>query len=427
MNYSLRMRDILLISLLILGFWCCSEKDDDAFDVSVSRENITFKATPGGAIMYYNLAGHEDIFFIRARYHDVLGQEVTVDGSYLNDSLILVGFNEAQQNIPIRVSFLNDKREESVGMELSFNTEDSAPVAFFDHVQVLPGWNGFQLIYKSPVATGYAHVFYLGENPKTHESDTLLVETILILEGCDTLSFAVPNEGRSNTIIVATEDFRGHRVKQKVWENVESYAIEKYPSENITLLDPCGIVVNSVVSCIAPKYLFDGDSKVMKRFEMADPEKQSCVFGAGPGALGKYWVLDLGKEQIIGKLRMYSPYRYGIWMGWKWDANHLNKIPNEVTVYGSNDNSSWVKLGYFYQSPLNTGWAEDSWMNVMEYSVLEGLSPVYVDIDCIALQQAYRYVKMLVHDTFYDDKLGMKPENPDGYVIMSELEVYVKK
>ena len=423
------MKNTILILILLLGMWGCSDDDSSAFEASVPRENISFKAVPGGAVMYYNLKGNKDVYSIRARYTDARGKELVIDGSYLSDSLVLVGFNEAKENVPVYLSFLNRELESSGEEEMHFSTEDSAPVAFFNKVKVEPGWNGFSVIYDAPEATGYAHVFYLGENPLTHEMDTLWLQTISIAAGGDTLSFSLQQEREYNTVVIATEDFRGYRVKQQIWENVEAYAITQFPSRDIALLDPCNIVVEDETLCLGSKYLFDGDSKGIQRLSVGTPKTQYCTFTTGKNSLGKYWVLDLGEEQIIAKLRMYAAYTYDMrWLGWLWVSKYFNKLPSEVTIYGSNDmndETSWVKLAYFYESPLIPGWGEKSKTSVNDAVLLERADPIYTDIVCAATQQGYRYIKMVVHDTPHPSDDSDK--NKNKVITLSELEVYVKK
>lgn len=415
---------------MLLGIWGCSNEDGNSFETSVPRENITFKAVPGGAVMYYNLKGNKEVFSIRARYLDARGQEVSVDGTYLSDSLNLVGFDDARQNVPVKLSFFNHKLEESDGMEMVFDTEDSAPAAFFKTVEVTPGWNGFQIAYDAPQSTGLAHIFYLGENPLTHQPDTLWLQTLSITEGHNVHAFSLQQERPSNTIIITTEDFRGYRVKKGMWENIETYAITQYPSTNISVHDPLGIIEENNTYRLGSQYLFDGKTKGEARMLEGNVDKQAYLFATKRNTVGGYWILDLGEEQMIARLRMYAAYKWNLTIpGWYWMGQLSDKYPSEVTIYGSNDmedEESWEQLGYFFQSPLVEGWAGKSNTVISDLSVLGRQDPLYADINCVANGKEYRYVKMLVHNTFrYDGKLLY--QNKNNIIALSELEVFVKK
>ena len=128
--------------------------------------------------------------------------------SYAYDSLVLDGFNEARNNVPVRVSLLNQSNEASKAMEFTFNTQDSGPVAFFNDIEVLPYWDGFQVKYKVPgAATGLCNVFFIGTNPMTRELDTLLLETFAIEAGENVKYFSLAQKRDVNTVVVKTEGF----------------------------------------------------------------------------------------------------------------------------------------------------------------------------------------------------------------------------
>ena len=153
------MKNTILILLLIFGLFAC-EDNDSYFDASIPQENVSFEAIPGGAIMRYTLPENTDIFAVRAEYEDYKGKKMIKIASYAYDSLVLDGFNEARNNVPVRVSLLNQSNEASKAMEFTFNTQDSGPVAFFNNIEVLPYWDGFQVKYKVPcAATGLCNVF----------------------------------------------------------------------------------------------------------------------------------------------------------------------------------------------------------------------------------------------------------------------------
>ena len=211
-------------------FAACSDDDKIGFDlpVDVSQEAIRFTPAPGGAVMHYSLPEDKEVFGIRVRYNSVWGETVVKDGSYLNDSLLLDGFTKAQ-DVSARISFVNHRDEESTLYEYNFKTLDSAPWTFFDNVEIHSSWNGFQVIYKSPaVVTGMAHVFYLGVDPKTQKPDTILMRSFPILQGGDTLNFAVQQESAKNTVVIRTEDFQGYRVRQEIYPDVDAFPTEQW-------------------------------------------------------------------------------------------------------------------------------------------------------------------------------------------------------
>lgn len=153
------MKNTILILLFIFGLFAC-EDNDSYFDASIPQENVRFKAIPGGAVMHYTLPENTDIFAVKAEYEDYKGKKMIKIASYAYDSLVLDGFNEARNNVPVRVSLLNQSNEASKAMEFTFNTQDSGPVAFFNDIEVLPYWDGFQVKYKVPgAATGLCNVF----------------------------------------------------------------------------------------------------------------------------------------------------------------------------------------------------------------------------------------------------------------------------
>ena len=128
------------------------------------------------------------------------------------------------KNVTAFITLCDRNNVESVPLEVSFDTKDSGPVAFFEQLEIRPSWDGFLLTYDVPQnANGMAHVFYIGKDPKTQEPDTLLVKVFKSHPSRYTC-FPLKEPAPPNTIIVRTEDFRGYMVKQQVWENIEAYS-----------------------------------------------------------------------------------------------------------------------------------------------------------------------------------------------------------
>ncbi|KIO45200.1 MULTISPECIES: DUF4959 domain-containing protein [Sanguibacteroides] len=439
------MKHILFISIILLGFFACSQDDHLAFDATMPKDNIRFKALPGGAAMYYDLPSDFEIFAINIRYIDSRGYEVLKTGGYGSDSLLIDGFNEARQKVSARVSLVNNRNEESAPFEVTFDTQDSAPYAFFNTAEVSSYWGGFQVIYNTPErVSGMAHVLYLGTNPLTQQEDTILLKSFPINKGGDTLRFLLQQARNINTVVVRTEDYRGYRVRQKIWKDVESFYFEKWnlSEKNFFVGD---LSIENEEACTGVNYLFNGDTKGEQRLKNKKMEKV-FTFVAGPNALGKPFIIDLNEKKIPASIRMYGILNLSVHfvggsfgpLGTVWEGLYTNKLPCEVTVYAGNEKegtpSSWTKIGYFYQHPATKDedrwtWSCSEWNwdgRISTPEMLAAADPAYLEILFPATPERYRYLKFIVHDTFDYRYPGLSP-NIDNYFTIQELEVYVKK
>lgn len=435
------MKNILFMLLLIVGFWRC-QHEDHFFDISVDRENFTFQPMAGGAIMRYTLPRDKDVLSIRVRYQDALGNEILRTGSYACDSLMLIGFNEARKRVPATVTVCDRNNVESEPVEVFFDTEDSGPVAFFNHLEVKPGWNGFMITYDAPKkARGIAHVFYVGKDPKTLQPDTLLLSSFAINEGSDTLAFALKQSEATNQVVIRTEDFRGYMVKQKIWEKVEAYNTEKLAPSKFKFEDPENLSRENPELKLGYEYLFDGDTKGLICLNTG--EQIFNTYLAGPGAVGvPLFILDLQEPRMIASVNLYAllyvqktfPWGDKIWR----NGTLMDMLPCKVSVYVSNDKNneaSWKKMAFFEEDKDMTvvsRWCSRAY-GIMYSSILnepeeiEKAEPCCVEMNLPATGEAYRYVKVVVDELFncYEGyPFGL---NTGQYVTLHEVEIYTSK
>lgn len=446
------MKYTLFLFLVIWGITACQDEKDGAFDFTISKESFRFKAIPGGAVMYYQLPDDENIFALNVRYVDAQGVACLKVGGYGSDSLIIDGFNAAEEAVPVQISFVNERNEESHAIEMKFATQESAAYAFFNKAEVYPYWEGFQVIYEAPEqVSGMAHVFYLGTNPLTQEPDTVLLKSFPITEGRDTLICELEQKRDVNTVIIRTEDFRGYRVRQKIWENVEAYQVEKMELTENDFIDVENLSLEYNEDKSGIKYLFDGDTKGYQRLQTRQ-NASVYTFVAGPGAVGAPFLIDLQQERLPASLRIYGMLKIkGLAytdfddntglpespLAIVWQGSVVSKMPCAVSVYGGNDKdgdiTKWTKLGSFYQeptTPLNNRWCAKGSSYGFAIDLVEDLdaaTPDYIEIQFPATSETYRYLKLVIDDTFDIINLALEAPNPAGYITMHELEVYVKK
>ncbi len=437
--------------LLLLACWACKE-NDPVFDIAVSSAAFEFKPIAGGAVMHYKLPANADIYAVEARYRDYSGKELTSSGTYANDSLIIYGFKEAAQGVPVTVTLMNFKRQLSDPIHLTFDTYDSGPIVYFNNVQVKPSWDGFMVITDNPQSSnGMAHIFYLGTNPLDNKLDTLEVKSMPITPGKDTLLFPLQQKRDFNTIFIRTSDVRGYRVKQVEYKDVEAFKMRKAVwKTDFEFLDTKNKSIEDADYKLGIKYLFDGDTKGVQGYKDADTYGYSkpSTFLAGPDAVGAPFIVDLKTPIIPASCRFYAFKSTNvIWPSMSktpyskyapiWNNIYITKLPCKVYIYGSNDmndNNSWVQLRKFeqdYKTPLKERWMAKAYDAVTEpknLPALEAADPVYLELTFSPNEIAYRYLKIVVTDVFYNSTNSKVIDtNPGRYVSFHELEVFVKE
>ena len=450
------MKKIIYFLLALATLTAC--KDEEATSQpSIGSEAFSFKPTDGGAIMHYQLPADNDLMGLNIRYKDFQGKEILRTASVYGDSLELVGFNQAQTNVPAEIRLVKRNGEESQPIAVSFSTEDSSPYSFFNNVKVQSGWNGFSILTDNPkTAKGMAHVFYLGKNPKTGEPDTILVNSFNITEGKDTLNFALKQKSEVNTIIIRTEDFRGYMVREEAYPNIAAYNTDKLNPSKFDFY--CDKSVENDDEKFGKKYLFDGDTKGLTFFDDNKNFAHYHMFLAGPGACGTPMYIDMHKNIPTAKIKFYAMCNNtgrGLGDG-KGEHSTLfrqlfivDKYPCSVSVYAAKDDNGeasnwdvkkWELVSNFKQDPdiePYYRWCQNTQGTGSKYGYtkkeIEALDSIALDLNilCEGQGDGYRYLKIVVNDVY-----NLNPDegywagntlNPAKYFCLQELEVYTKK
>lgn len=456
------MKQILLFAFMLSCLWACDD-DFGGFNVPTEFRNILFEPTEGGAIMRYYLPSDMDIFGVRVRYTNAWGEEQMRDGSYLVDSLLLDGFTEARQNVPARVSFFNRFMEESEPVEMTFNTEKSATVAVFDNLTVNTFWGGFNVTYNAPQnVNGLIHVFYMGTNPLTLQPDTILMASVPIVEGGDTLNFVMQQAMDSVDVVVRTDNYKGYRVKQEIFRGLPCLSMDTLtPSEfDFKFM---GEIVDNDENQFGMDYLFDGDKKgwEFRKNSLSGERYKYSTFVAGPYAFEKRFIIDLREERIPAAVNLYAflffntSYPYNLaaqpLASEVWSGYYSSRLPSSITLYGTNENPETVDLNACvrlfsldddpdYTAGFLNSWAvhtdrltDANWElwdggNALTASDedVEAADPVVLNMLCNYSGEAYRYLIFVVHDTYDSYRWLGQEENPREYVTINELEVCIK-
>lgn len=454
-----------LVFWMAIGMCCfaCNNDDEVTFDVPVEFQQISFEPVPGGAIMHYQLPKNLDIFGVRARYVNAYGETLLKDGNYLVDTLLLDGFTEAKEQVPVQLTFFNSEMVESEPLELTFDTEASATVALFNDLMVNPFWGGFNVTYSAPeTVDGTIHVFYVGVNPLTQQPDSILMGSYPITQGGDTLNFVPQQDMDSFEVVVRTDDYDGHRVKLEVFSNIPSLTMDTLLPSDFDF-SFTGTIQEMPEYGFGVQYLFDGKKKgdgFRSHFRAGNDEIYD-TFMAGPEAFGERFIFDLREPKVPAALYGYAflnfgtyyPYpsgsSYDPYLAQVWKGYYNTRLPCKVKVYGTNENPESVDLAscaLLYSlddDPSWTNWRDNSWCwradnginggrgeNCSQLSDAEfnEVEPIVLEMLCNYTGEEFRYLILVVEDTYCDSRNGniYYEENPDEYVTFDEIEVLVK-
>ena len=458
------IKRILFFFLVIAGIVSCKDDDNIGFDVPVEFPGISFKPVPGGAVMHYVLPDNLDIFGVRARYTNAFGEQLVKDGSYLTDTLLLGGFTEARTAEPVQLSFFNSEMQESAPIEMTFDTEDAAAVAVFDKLTVNPFWGGFNVTYETPnTVDGTIHVFYIGTNPTTQQPDSILMGSYPIAKGGDTLNFEISQNVDVLNVVVRTDDYEGHRVKMRIYEDIPSLMMDTLAPADFDF-SFTGNILEEPKYGFSEKYLFDGKKKGdgYRAHFLASENRVYDTFMAGPEAFGKRFIFDLRTPKVPAALLGYAfvnfltnypgiptrpdPYA-DMYLGEIWNYFYLTRLPCKAKLYATNENPETVNLStcaLLYsldESNLYQDWRTKSWCkatdNYNNYdhtsyrnatdAEFDAAEPVVLRMICNYSGESYRYLILVLEDpanrSLWTDDTD---ENPTGYCTFDEIEVLVQ-
>ena len=454
------MKYLLYITLSLALFISCKKEKIEPFNVDVPIEMLKFRPIPGGAVMSYSIPESRDIYAINVYYTDGQGVDTRISGSYLSDSLVIIGFTDARSSIPAKITFENRDQNESEPINMTFSTDVSGTVSIFEELKVINHWGGFRVEYKGmPNTKGIVNVFYEGVNPLTNEPDMILVDEFPISEVDEAKNYTLEKGSHLNNILIRTQDNRGYFAMQKRYSDIKSLKKMKIEyGESFGLLDPFYIGIEDSYHKLGVSYLFDGDTKGENTFGITE-ETNYSTFMAGPDAIStedtpKYLVIDLKEARQVAALRLHTMLDVRIFppiipIGEKepilfsavWSNQYPTLLPCRVIAYASNsvgdtmEDKVWVKLEEYQQYPnisQTLRWSNRSPENGSKVNKIKDLGHLaqskeqYLSIEFSASIEKYRYIRFDVLDTF-DHYSGLYVDkNSSKYFSFNELEVFIE-
>lgn len=455
------MKNIYMF-LILFGCLCgigCSD-DDDLFDVAIEEDMFSFSPVEGGSLMSYTLTDRR-VNKVKVEYTDEFGLHVYKVADYASESMILDGFYSVQENVPVKVSFLDKNENESKVMNFTFDTQASTLYSCFDKMDVSSYWSGFQVSYDlQGRAEGSLTVYFVGTNPTTKLRDTILLENFRLKDGHNEKIFTISDSQKQDnyTVMIASEDDRQRIIRKEVWggvvgvDQVKATGMEFLDPFNLSKEMPYSTAVLTRPGAFGKEYLFDGDVKGTRgaAFIRNGRSTPSYTFLAGPNALNRpnndvYFVLDMKKPVVVGEMRFYERIIDGNTIDREFDRDYYTKLPCNVEIYGwigtddynpetnPGEAKDWVLVSDYKQDPYiaeSERWyvnKEGKVQKANSLAALEVLEPIYLSVSFPFSSKEYRFFKLQFNETY---KNLLRPgyyHNDNNNVTFHELEVYVSK
>lgn len=226
-----------------------------------------------------------------------------------------------------------------------------------------------------------------------------------------------------------------------------------------------GTIVENEEFQFGKQYLLDGDKhgiRYLRNRRNGEAFKYS-TFMAGPDA---FWhaenpefnrfIVDLGEPKVPAAINLYAFLYYRTeyphyatdpaYLVELWDGSYASRLPSKVKIYGTNENPETVSLSScallhsensgkdfteswavytdeYCNANLDRWGYSDSWYNKTEKEIAAA-DPVVLHMLCNYSGEKYRYLIMIVEDTFSGgNSLGA---NIREYITINEMEVCVK-
>ncbi len=461
------MKNIYIMLMLSLAIVWSSCEDDSTKGFEVDTTNLQLSFTPyaGGAIMSYKLPADPNIHAIKARYQNEFGENVTLQGTYLNNSLDFTGFAHAQASVPVTVTLVNSEGAESEARTEHFSTLISPAIEMFEDITVTSYWRGFKVtipaIEDENARTGKLNIYYVGISPVTLELDTLSAfggKPYSFQSYADTLLYTGLDSTFENvTVVIKSEDNKGHFVKQQIYENIATpHPVKLDPSEFTFSTKAETETIDGRQTEFHENYLFDGDTK-----------GSTCLYGQNSAKLYTYqtkpgmefddetnvFSLSLKEAKGLAWVRIYVPLNINIptfALSGSVYTDYFKNTPSHVIVYGASSvdapESEWEELTSFYQDWSGAEAAIDEgkyaeyysqwwWFpcsvhsgksyRIEEAKEFEEAIPAYLQINCpLEKDKEYACYKIRVKETFSTGKSASKHT---GIIAMHELEIFVRE
>lgn len=374
---SLHFSRLLWGIVILAALWQGCTKETNAYIDSKAPapaqiSDLKVAATPGGAIITYNIPKDPNIFYVKAEYEIQPGVFREAKSSYYTDTLALVGFGDTLSH-EVKIYSVGRNQKESKPISVKVRPLDPPVRSAFETLKLEATFGGVYASFKDSTQANLAITIMVEDTTGKGTWQTL-----------DTY-YTAEKEGRFSTRGFDTTRRKFAVYIEDHWHN-RSDTLIKYLTPRFEELIPKNTFTALHLASdnwepVNPKY------KMENLWDGIELESEN-QFAPWTKQLPEWFSIDLGRKVIFSRMKLFQRIQYpynGAWV-------------KKFAIYGSNtpndDWSNWQLLATFdYKTPSGLPWPQYTADDLayartgQDFSFPDGLSAV-------------RYLRFEVLDTY---------------------------
>lgn len=393
---KLHILNYLVVAILVLFSFSCSETESgDVIPPGILTVN-SVTPTNGGGIISYDLPSDTDILFVRAKYTNTNGEEVSRVSSKYNNEIEISGLNQTTP-LTVQLYVIDENNNSSPVVEVEFTPLPSFIYLVQDSIEIVPDLGGVRISWEN-IESKTVYIFLHIENNG--------VEEVRILSSSN------PQE---------TKFIRGlESVEMSFSTRIEDFDQNTTPLELQAVLTPLfEEEIDKTTWSLVSNLSVNGDAwegstvnfwdNVVDTAAASNDDSYFIIWrDQNGGSLD--WpldiVVDLNKNVKIHRLTVWQR---AFWYGGDPGVPYYFQEENlkAFDLYSSNDLQEWVYLGTF-----DIGDPRDGEGNIPSSSLEAAADGHEFELDGVS--ETFRYLKISIQSNY----------GSETYVHGSEITLY---
>ena len=382
-QYKIKIKALKLLFMVMLipfAFYGCEKEVTDTTPPG-KVTNVSYRPTPGGAVLSFTAPKDKDLLYIKASYTNSLGEKVFKVASHFTDTIEIDGFTEETAKT-IQLYAVDYANNQSQATEIDVTPSKSYIYLVQESLVMKEDLGGVRVKWTNPAAKSvFVYVYYTDGTKKS--------ERILSSEGSSASIIVRGLDAKSYDFSIMVEDFSGNKTNIREVGKYKPLLEQKIDKKTWKLLQNLSVDGDKWEGLLAN--FFDD---VIDTKEVNTDNSYFIISRDDNGGMLKWpldIVIDLNKTVVINRFVVWQrAFAYvnaeqnGVSENYYYYQSENMK---SFTVSVSTDKTTWTSLGTF-----DIGDPRDKDGNIPAAKIKEAIDGHEFNLP--ELSEPFRYLKV---------------------------------